>query len=367
MFLPDLRGGGAQRTVVNLFNHLDRSAFDPVLVTGSARGPLLESITDRRGIVDLEKARVREAILPLGKQIITHRPRLLFSAYPDGNIALMIAKFLSRHKGAVILRESNHRSAQGNPWGPIKGCAVAWSYRKADRVVALSNGVRDDLITRYGLQPEKVKTVYNPVELAFIAKAATANCEDLVEEKDSFRILSAGRLVRQKGFDILINAVARLRPLNIRLTILGEGEDRKDLLNLAERLGVKERVFLPGFQKNPYSWMGRSDLFVLSSRWEGFGHVIVEAMASGTPVLSTRCKSGPEEIITDGVDGILCEPESVEDMAEKIHFMIRNPDARARLSQAGRRTMGRFEAGRIAKEYEALFQSVLEEAESHGR
>ncbi|RJR38281.1 MAG: glycosyltransferase [Desulfobacteraceae bacterium] len=367
MFLPDLRGGGAQRTVVNLFNHLDRRAFNPVLVTGSARGPLLETVTDRRGIVDLEKARVRDAILPLAGQIVTHRPRLLFSAYPDGNIALMLAKSITRHKGTVVLRESNHRSAQGNPWGPVKGCTVAWSYRNADRVVALSNGVREDLITRYRLQPEKVKTIYNPVDLAAIGKAATAGDKTLPEEKGCFQILSAGRLVRQKGFDILIRAVAKLSPLNIRLTVLGEGEDRNDLLNLAERLGIKERVFLPGFQKNPYSWMHRSDLFVLSSRWEGFGHVIVEAMASGTPVLSTRCKSGPDEIITDGVDGILCEPESVEEMAGKIRFMISNPDTRARLSRAGLESMGRFEAGRIAREYEALFQSVLEERVVHGR
>ena len=141
--------------------------------------------------------------------------------------------------------------------------------------------------------------------------------------------------------------------------ILGEGSERGPLLDLADKQGIRNVVSIPGFKKNPYAWMKRADLFVLSSRWEGFGHVIVEAMACGVPVLATRCRSGPDEIITDGADGRLCRPESVDDLAEKIGFLVDNPLERKRLAEAGLVSANRYDTGIIVKQYENMFKRLF--------
>ena len=180
-----------------------------------------------------------------------------------------------------------------------------------------------------------------------------------VGERDVVELVAAGRLMRQKGFDLLLDAVASIRELPWRLTILGEGPDESKLIEQARALDLSDRVDFPGFIANPYPWLAAADLFVLSSRWEGFGHVIGEAMALGTPVLSTRCPSGPDEIIEDGTDGVLCEPDSAESIAASLRELILYPERRAGLGGRGRDSVTRFDAVRIVAEYEALFDQLL--------
>lgn len=361
LFLPDLKGGGAQRTVVNIVNHLDLGRFRPYLVVGHAGGVYRGEISAQVRMTDLGRPRVRQCILPLAMETSRERPHLVFSPYPDANVCLMLAKTISTSNPRVVVRESNNRTAQRVGWNPLMRRLVQWSYRRADGIVALSNGVRQDLAERYALSPEKIITIYNPVEVSKIRMMSTrpGGDGDGGHKGDGrFHIMGVGRLVRQKGFDLLLRAVAELRELPIRLTILGEGEEREKLRALAENLGVAQDVHLPGFAKNPYAWLKKADLFVLSSRWEGFGHVIVEAMACGVPVLATRCPSGPDEIICDGVNGRLCEPESVSDLSEKIKALVMDPDQRKRLAEAGFQSVSRFDAGRIVREYERLFEKV---------
>ncbi|MFC1824751.1 glycosyltransferase [Thermodesulfobacteriota bacterium] len=362
-FLPDLNGGGAQRTVINIVNHIDRKAFQPILVIGTTEGPLREALSQRVKIVDLHCNRVRGAIIPLSHQIKRWYPKILFSGYPDANVAMMLAKKLSGWKGQSVFRESNNRTASKVDWGIMMRHLVKWSYRAAPRVVALSNGVREDLIKRYGILAEKVRTIYNPVDIEAIKRMASQKIGVDKQEDTNFKgklkIISAGRLVKQKGFDILIKSIAKIKDQPIHLTILGEGEEKDNLINLRDKYGLKDTISLPGFQKNPYPWMRLSDVFVLSSRWEGFGHVIVEAMACGLPVIATKCPSGPDEIINDGMDGLLCEPESAEDLAEKIDFLVNNQKERERLSRAGLGTAERFDVKLIVKQYESLFKELL--------
>jgi glycosyltransferase involved in cell wall biosynthesis len=361
-FMPDLNAGGAQRTVVNIVNHLDQTYFKPVLVLGHADGAYLETIRREVTVISLGKKKVRHTVIALTKQMFLQKPEILFAPYPDANVALMLAKYLSGSKGKAVLRESNNRTAQKVQWGALMQSLVRWSYRKANRVVGLSNGVRDDLIARYGLPSEKVLTIYNPVDVDMIRHMAFEEPEgwrgESGKNERGVRLIAVGRLVYQKGFDLLIRAVANLRDKGIQLTILGEGVEKDNLLQLTDKLKIQELVSMPGFKKNPYAWIHRSDLFVLSSRWEGFGHVIVEAMACGVAVLSTRCPSGPDEIITDGKDGLLCEPESVDDLTEKIGFLTDNPFERKRLAQGGQAAVLRYKADLIVKDYEQLFKSM---------
>ena len=175
---------------------------------------------------------------------------------------------------------------------------------------------------------------------------------------DRCRIVAVGKLERQKGFDLLIRAASRLH-LPWTLLILGEGSEKDRLRRLGDDLGVSDRVHLPGFVRKPFPYVAAADLLVLSSRWEGFGHVITEAMACGTPVLATRCPSGPDEIIEDGADGRLCEPASVEALAWNMDDLLRSPEIRRAYAQAAARSVVRFDAPTVVRQYEALFADLV--------
>ena len=174
-----------------------------------------------------------------------------------------------------------------------------------------------------------------------------------------------GALEYQKGHDLLIRALGQLGHIPLRLKIVGDGSEKSRLVRVAEDLGVSERVAFFPFQQNPYASMARADLFVLPSRWEGFGHVVAEAMACGVPVLAARCPAGPDEIITDGVDGSLCAPNSTSALAHHIEKLWGEPSTRERYAAAGRESVKRFDVRSIVPEYERLFLEVSAH-EDHG-
>lgn len=357
--LPSLAGGGAERTVLNLLNHLDLERFTPTLVLFQLEGPYLSLLRDDIEVVVINR-RTRSALFPLARQIRRLRPHLVFSTLLLSNVVAVAARLLSLHPAVSIVRESNHQTAAGRATTGLQGRAVGWAYRRAHRVVSLSVGVAADVRERYGLSSERTCVIYNPVDLQHVQ---TLSAEPLPAEvrypyPGRFNVLAVGRFMPQKGFDLLIRAMASLRDTHWHLTILGEGREREALERLAAELSVASRVDFPGFQQNPYSWMARADLFVLSSRWEGFGHVIVEAMACGTPVLATRCPSGPAEIIEDRVDGRLCAI-TVEDLAERIAELADSPEDRRRYAEAGRVTVKRFDVQAIARQYEDLFLEAI--------
>ena len=184
---------------------------------------------------------------------------------------------------------------------------LKWLLPAADGIVAVSQGVADDLIRLLPVVSPRVTTIYNPVvTLGHAAKAAVPIKHPWFDAENVPVLLSAGRLVPQKDYATLLRAFAEVissRPA--RLVILGVGPERENLLELAECLKVSQQVDLPGFEVNPFAYMSRSRVFVLSSRYEGFPNVLAQAMACGTPVVSTDCRSGPREILEDGKWGRL--------------------------------------------------------------
>jgi glycosyltransferase involved in cell wall biosynthesis len=172
-------------------------------------------------------------------------------------------------------------------------------------------------------------------------------------------VVAAGRLVAQKGFDTLLRAFRRLRDARpARLVVLGEGPLRGELSALRDRLGLGDDVDFPGFVTNPYAVFARSACFALSSRFEGFGNVLVEAMACGTPVVTTRCPSGPPEIVTDGVDGLLVPVDDDAALAAAVGRVLADPAVAGALSRAGRVRAADFAADRVAGAYRTLFGEV---------
>lgn len=358
-FLPDLDGGGAQRTMVNIVNRLPREKFDPTLAVARADGPARQWLDPEVKLVDLGTERLRRSVLPLRGLIRRRRPAAVIATIVDANIAAAMATAGLASKPALVLRETNSHRARDD-LGAIRRTLAGWAYRRADAVVALSSGVEAELAADFGLDAGHVTTISNPVDVEAVRARASAapTAAAATESRGEPTLIAVGRLHRQKGFDVLIRALAMLKNPKVRLIVLGEGAERDALGGLAAELGVAERVSFAGFVDDPYTWLARADLFVLSSRWEGFGHVIVEAMAAGTPVVATNCPHGPGDIIDDGKNGRLVPPEDATALAAAIDDLIADPSARTRLAAHAAATVSRFGIARIVDQYTALLDRV---------
>ncbi len=212
-------------------------------------------------------------------------------------------------------------------------------YPEVDGVIAVSEGVRLDTVHVTGIPAERVHVIRNPVITPRLAEqAAEPAPHDWLVDKSLPVIIGMGRLTRQKGFETLLRAFADIQSeIPSRLVILGEGPrpgDRERLENLAQKLGIEGRLLLPGFQKNPYAWLARSDLFVLSSAWEGSPNALTEALALGIPSVSTDCPSGPSEILAAGSFGPLVPVGDHSAMSGAMLATLRAPLPADRLRSA---------------------------------
>ncbi len=356
LFMPDLGGGGAQRTIVNLANVFVERGEDVTLCVARAEGPARDWLASGVGLVDLACGRTRHSLWPLSRLIAQLRPDALLATMIDANIVAWLAHRLARSHSRLYLRETNSHLVRDDLGGFVRYFA-GLAYRRADKVIALSRGVGKDLIASYGLAPERVAVIHNPVDVGAIAAAAQAARAAAPPFSGGGKMVVAiGRLTRQKGFDRLIPMIARLG--DIRLAILGTGPDREALLALANASGLGERLLLPGFVADPVPWLAHADVFALPSRWEGFGHVIVEAMAAGTPVIAFDCPHGPRDIIDDHVNGLLIPDDDETKFAAGLKTLLFDTELADRLRAAARTEADLFSLDKIASAYLAQLRSA---------
>ncbi len=241
----------------------------------------------------------------------------------------------------------------------IYGKLIRALYRKADSVVALSEGVRKDMIETFGLSGQGIKVIYNSIDLDEIDSLADEPVGELPGGWTGPLILSAGRLVPQKNQELLIRAFRTVRDgIDARLAILGTGPLEERLRRLSAELGLAEDVWFLGWKKNPFKYMRRASLFVLSSNYEGLGNVIIEALACRCPVVSTACPYGPDEILREGKGGILVPLGDAEALARAMARLLDNEAARMELVRGARERAETFAMPRIAVEYERLLESL---------
>lgn len=306
LFIPSLNGGGAERVMVSLANGLAAKGLNVDLVLAREAGVYLSDVSREVRIVDLGVRRTLEAFWPLARYLRNERPACLVSAM---NYVNVIASWASRIAGVptrLILTEHANLgqllsdSSRGMAWCLPRLMRPA--YARADAIIAVSDGVASDLAKILRCDPKRIHTRHNPIDTGALAiKASEPLDHPWFAHGEPPVVIAAGRLSPEKDFPTLIQAFSMLharRPA--RLVILGEGAQRQPLESLIGDLDCRDDILLAGFQANPYKWMSRAGVFVLSSRWEGFGNVLVEAMACGTPVVSTACPSGPEEILGQG-------------------------------------------------------------------
>lgn len=310
-FIPSLSGGGAERVVINLCASFPRDEVQPVLIAGSLTGPFVDNIDGDVEVVDLKCANIRHTIGPLRDYVKQANLDLLISHLSHANIATLWAlrklhklnqkQDLGLPKIAVV-EHMTMSAYRGKKWRDrfIRPLARRL-YKSADQIVAVSNAAARDLEQQLRLPPASVTTIYNPVVSPHIHESRLEPLQHpFVDQHSEPLILAVGRLSEQKDYPTLIQAFAQLQSaVPSRLAILGDGEERSSIETLINKLGVADRVCLVGFTENPYQWMQRADLYVLSSRWEALPTVLIEAMACGCNVVSTDCPSGPAEILGD--------------------------------------------------------------------
>ncbi|MCU0549999.1 MAG: glycosyltransferase [Leptolyngbya sp. Prado105] len=331
IFLRGLYGGGAEKAMLNLARGFIDRGLQVDLVLARAAGPYLEQVQPGIRIVDLKAEWVPSSLPKLIRYLRQNHPKTLIAAlhYPC-EIALW-AKRLAGVSTRIIVSEHNHLSleAKRTPQLSVQltPTAARLFYPWADGIVAVSQGVANDLAQITRLARDRIQVVYNPIVLPELFTLAQQPIEHPWFRPNSPPVvLAVGRLHPQKDFLTLIRAFAQVRKVQpARLMILGDGPEQERLTALVEALGLTEDVALLGFVQNPYAYMSRANVFVLSSAWEGLGNVLVEAIALGTPVVSTDCESGPAEILAHGKYGILTPVGDSEAIAQAILKVLANP------------------------------------------
>jgi glycosyltransferase involved in cell wall biosynthesis len=306
LLLPSLAGGGAERMTINLARGLAESGHRVDLVLAQAVGPYRDLVPSSVRRIDLGRRQMVAALWPLVRYLRRERPRALLAAMNHASIVALWAARLAGTGTPVIAGVRSQLSVEARR-SPLLGdrlmpllARVFFPWARA--VVAVSAGVAEDLRTRIGLDATLIRVINNPVVTPDLAElAAEVPSHPWLAEPSLPVILGAGRLTPQKDFSTLIRAFAHVRATRpARLVIIGEGPERRALEALVDRLDLADSVALPGFQSNPFACMRAASLFVLSSAWEGLPGVLIQAMACGTPVVSTDCPSGPREILDVG-------------------------------------------------------------------
>lgn len=330
IFLPSLNGGGAERAMVNLANGLVEHGYPVDLVLAQASGPYLDLVKPDVRLVNLAASRVITSLPSLTHYLRHERPAAILSALDYANIIALWARWLARSSVKAVVNEHNTISRTA-PNSARKRQRLVPSlikrfYPWADAVVAVSQGVADDLEQKIGLHHPNLRVIYNAVITPDMRlKAACQPDHPWFAPGSPPVILGVGRLTVQKDFPTLIQAFAQVRRHHsARLMILGEGPDRPMLEELVTSLNLKHEIALPGFVDNPYAYMHKAALLALSSRWEGLPTVLIEALFCGTAVVATDCPSGSREILADGKFGRLVPVGNVTALAAAIEESLLN-------------------------------------------
>ena len=345
--VPSMNGGGSERVMSILANGLDRKKFEVILVLLKKEGEYLKNLKDDLKIVDLQAQQIRYSVLKLYKLIRKEKPSVIFSTLGSLNLILSFLKlifkdikFIARESSIVSIKNKQEK------YPKLYDLLYRKNYNNFDRVVCQSEFMRDDLLNNYAIKKDKLIVINNPVEVDRIKLLSIS--EEIIYDSGKINLLVVGRLNKVKGFDLLLNVLNKL-DANYHLTILGQGSEEKTLKEIAVKLNIVEKLTFLGFQSNPYKYMKQADLFILSSRYEGFPNVLLEANICGTPVIAFNCPGGTEEIIENGVNGYLVPCGDIDEMTN----MIKSFDIKAFDENAIKEFIKKkYAADKIIKKYE---------------
>jgi len=353
--MPSLTGGGAERVMLTLINHIDKSKFIPIFVLTNKEGrflKVLKTLPKDVEIIDLDTKQARYAIFKIAKVIKEIKPDIVFSTLGHLNLLMaMIRPFFSREI-KFISRESNTVSVENKQekYPKLFDWLFKNVYNNFDLIITQSKYMRDDLIENFGTKKEKIAVIYNPVDIDNVQNKAQESVKNLYDNS-KINLVAAGRLAPQKGFDILVESMKYLDD-KYHVTILGEGDDKEELEALIKTHKVEDKVTLAGFQHNPYVYMDKADFFVLSSRYEGLPNVILESNVCGTPSVAFTSPGGTAEIIKDGETGVLVREFDAKSFADGVKKAVEIEFDSKKIENFCKTN---FNVEKIVKEYENNF------------
>ncbi len=361
LIIPSLQGGGAEKVVVNLANYWADYGYLVEVIQLRSGGEFESSLNKEIKVINLEATRVRACFIPLFKILKKSNPDLiLVSIFPLTILVNIVWKILNL-KGTYVAIEHNNltKSISSRGWiSYLKNRLMAiLFYRTIDNVIAVSNGVARDLASFSLIQLDRINTIYNPIVLEKLPKNKISKEDSLSlwHSKDGIRILTVGSLTKQKDQRLLIKALSLInKKIPFVCIVLGIGPLKDELVELAKITGLQESIFFEGFVSNPTPYYLSADVFILTSAWEGFGNVLVEALECDLPIISTDCESGPNEILNGGEFGVLV-PVSDEMALKKAieNFHLNKP-----LHPPGHLRAKDFSVEKAATLYEKLQKKV---------
>jgi glycosyltransferase involved in cell wall biosynthesis len=388
LLLPSLHGGGAERVAMLLMKHVDPARFDVRMGLLRKSGPYVADVDPTR--LDVAELGQRYMDFDRGNAEV-YKPASLLPAIAltPANVVLMLRRFrphvvVSFRKGMSIItlgavlihgrsklrwvaREGNntlaviHDELRSNVARKVVTEFTARVYAAADRLLTICHEMAVDLARDLHLDASRLRTIHNAVDIAEVERRAAEPPPAELTFEEPY-LVAVGRLERQKGIDVLLHAFAQSAyRASHRVLLIGRGSAEPQLRELARQLGIADRVTFAGWRDNPWSLMRRAALFVLPSRWEGFGNVVIEALASGAPVIVSDCAYGPKEIVSDGQTGLIVPADDVTATTRAIDRVLGNSALAQRLVAAGKDRAKDFDVPVIVERYEALFEELARE------
>jgi glycosyltransferase involved in cell wall biosynthesis len=361
--LPSLNGGGAERAAVQVLNGLPAGKWERSMFLFERTGPYLADLDPS---IDLKASpspsrgdrwqALRHFVKDTNPQVV-----VAFLSFATTLSATRAAQtgarvvFNQQTPLTAFLTDADYEWRHG--WRRTVFTATSrLTYSAADLVVATSNGVAEDLTSNFGVNPDVIQVIPNPVDIESVRSKAGESAA--FDSGDAPVIVAAGRLADAKNYPLLIDAVALLRQSTpARLFILGQGELEPALRKQIADRRLDHAITLLGFQQNPWKFIARADVFALSSHYEGFGNVLIEAMALGVPVVATA-SAGTRDIVNHGVDGLLVEAHTAEALAAALRQVLENKDRRLEMSREAKAASQRFDAPRVIARYDAVLEGL---------
>ncbi len=370
VFIYSLGGGGAERVVSQLIPYLENNGFDVYLVLMNNTCVYPFETKNKPFFLENSKTTESNVLKFLKIPFLAYKYHIFlkknkinksFSFLTRPGFISVLTKWFNKKRTIIISERSNSSLQYGNhnlqSW--INNFLIKELYPKADLIIANSNGNAQDLITNYNVPRYKITTIYNPISLEAIF--AIEPKKDFFDT-NYFNLVSVGRLDNGKNHQLLIKSLEFFKLQKVRLYIFGDGILKTELEKTIKDLKFENRVFLMGFESNPYKYLKAADLFVFSSNHEGFPNVILEAMACELPIVSTNCPSGPNEIFKVNTDydfsdnvvtdyGILVPRNNIKKMVEAINILMQNKKYYQNCKTQVVKRVEDFEANKILDEF----------------
>ncbi len=352
--LPSFAGGGAEHVLLQLACNLDSSNISPNLIMLNSDGPYGSMVPPNIPVEILNRSRLRYAMPALMRTIRRQNFNAVVSSLGYVNLALLACRKYFPSSTKIIVREANMPSLSLSN-GP-RPRLMLWLYRhyysRADIVICTSRLMMNEMEEYIGVERNRLCLLSNPVDIKKVRKNIPIGT---YTQKDKILFVAAGRFTRQKGFDRLLEMFSIL-PNIYHLNILGEGPDRKLLEAKIEKLGIGNRVFMPGFKINPWIHYAEADVFLMPSRWEGMPNAALEALACGTPVIATPESGALTEVAEKTLAGAITIAPWGKSFASAISTVIANNKNKA---LRGSLLPEEYELSKVIKHFETIVETIL--------